>query len=52
MKEYINEPVPRRWTDEDIIKEYIQCQDKRKVAKIFDITAKEVGELLKRNSVV
>lgn len=52
MKEYINEPVPCRWTDEDVIKEYTQCQDKRKVAKIFDITAKEVGELLKRNRVV
>lgn len=52
MKEYMNEPVSCGWTKEDVIKEYNQCQDKRKVAKIFDITVKEVGELLRRNKVI
>lgn len=48
MKLYMNEPVDYSCTDKDIIEEYKKCQDKKKVARIYCITTKEVTEILKR----
>ena len=47
MEKYMNKPVECDWIDEDIIKEYDRLQDKKKVAKIFCITVKQVSEILK-----
>lgn len=52
MDEYMNEPEDHKWDDKDIIKEYNQCQDKRKVSRIYDISVKEINQILKRNGVV
>ena len=49
MENYINSPIARQWTDQDIINEYQRCQDKKQVAKIYLISVKEVTEILKRN---
>lgn len=49
MENYINSPIARQWTDQDIINEYQHCQDKKQVAKIYLISVKEVSEILKRN---
>lgn len=51
MREYMNKPVDHNWTEEDIINEYEKIQDKKKVAKIYCITTKEVTEILKRKKV-
>lgn len=29
MENYINSPIARQWTDQDIINEYQHCQDKK-----------------------
>lgn len=47
MDKFMNEPIEYEWTDADIIREYKMCGDKKKVAKIYCITAKRVGEILK-----
>lgn len=52
MDEYMNEPVDYKWDDKDIIKKYNQCQDKRKVSRIYDIPVKEINQILKRNGVI
>ena len=52
MDEYMNEPVDYKWDDKDIIKEYNQYQDKRKVSRIYDIPVKEINQMLKRNGVI
>lgn len=52
MEEYMNEPVDYKWDDKDIIKAYNQCQDKRKVSRIYDIPVKEINQILKRNGVI
>lgn len=44
----MNAPVDCNWTDEDVYKEYGNYQDKKKTAKIFCITVKEVSEILNR----
>ena len=49
MENYMNSPIARQWTDQDIINEYQRCQDKKQVAKIYLISVKEVTEILKRN---
>lgn len=49
MDRYMNAPVEYNWTDEDIVREYNKCQDKKSVAKIYCITVKEVTEILKRS---
>ena len=49
MKQYMNEPVEYNWSDKDVIAEYERSQDKRKVAKIFCITVKQVNDILKMN---
>ncbi|EHG33216.1 hypothetical protein HMPREF9467_00827 [ [[Clostridium] clostridioforme 2_1_49FAA] len=43
----MNKPVEYDWTEEDIIAEYVKIKDKKKVAKIFCITVKQVSEILK-----
>lgn len=48
MREYMDKPVDHDWTEEDIVNEYEKIQDKKKVAKIYCITTKEVTEILKR----
>lgn len=52
MDEYMNEPVDYKWDDKDIIKAYNQCQDKRKISRIYDIPVKEINQILKRNGVI
>lgn len=51
MENYMNKPIPYEWTNEDIIKEYEKCQDKKKVAFIWGISVKEVNEILKQRKV-
>ena len=43
----MNKPVDYDWTEEDIIAEYDKIKDKKKVAKIFCITVKQVSAILK-----
>lgn len=52
MEEYMNKPVDRVWNDQDVVSEYQKYQDKRKVSRIFDITVKEINEILRRNEVL
>lgn len=47
MEKYMNKPVEYNWTEEDIIAEYKALKDKKKVAKIYCITAKQVSDILK-----
>lgn len=47
MEKYMNSPVEYDWTEEDIIAEYVKIKDKKKVAKIYCITTKQVNEILK-----
>lgn len=48
MTQYMNEPVDHEWTSEDVLQEYEKYQDRKKVAAVFKITTKEVGEILKK----
>ena len=48
----MNEPVDYSWDDQDVILEYLKCNDKRKVARVFGITVKEINTILKRNGEV
>lgn len=43
----MNEPVNYEWTEEDIIREYKMCGDKKKVAQMYCITTKQVSGILK-----
>lgn len=45
----MNKPVEHNWTDEDIIREYNNYQDKKSVAKRYLITVREVTKILNRN---
>lgn len=47
MEKYMNKPVEHNWTEEDIIAEYQKIKDKKKVAKIYCITTKQVSDILK-----
>ena len=47
MKININEPIDHKWTPEDVVEDYRKYQDKKKVAKIYGITAKEVAQIIK-----
>lgn len=49
MEKFMNEPVEKVITDEDILNDYRIYNDKRKVARIHGITVKELNEILKRN---
>lgn len=43
----MNKPVEYDWTETDVIAEYQKIKDKKSVAKIFCITAKQVNDILK-----
>lgn len=45
---FMNEPVEYNWTENDVIEEFEKYKDKKMIAKIYDITVKEVTEILKR----
>lgn len=45
----MNEPADDTWEPEDVINDYRKYQDKKKVAKIYGITPKEVMEIIKEN---
>ena len=47
MEKYMNKPIEYTTTDEDVIAEYLIYKDKKKVAKIFCITVKQVNDILK-----
>lgn len=47
MEKYMNVPLDKEWTRDDIKREYKLCSDVKKVAKIYDITLKEVREIIK-----
>lgn len=48
MENFMNEPVEYNWTENDVIEEFEKYKDKKMIAKIYDITVKEVAEILKR----
>ena len=52
MEEYMNKPVDKLRTDQDVIADYQKYGDKRKVARIYDITVAEVNKILKRDGVL
>lgn len=52
MEEYMNEPIDYQWDDKDIIEEYIQCQDKKKISRIYSIPVKDINQILRRNGVI
>ena len=47
MEISINEPIDHKWTYEDVVEDYRKYQDKKKVAKIYGITTKEVTQIIK-----
>lgn len=49
MESFMNEPVEYDWTENDIVEEFEKCNDKKKVAKIYNVTVQQVTEILKRN---
>lgn len=49
MKEYMNKPVDHIFTDEDVINEYQQFGDVKRIAAVFCIDSKTVKEILKKN---
>lgn len=51
MEEYMNSPIEREWTDHDVITEYQRYYDKRKVARIYNISVKDLNQILKKNGV-
>ena len=50
-KQFMNEPVDWSWTEDDLIAEFEERQDKRKVAKIFCIPVREVTAILKKRGI-
>ena len=50
-KQFMNEPVDWSWTEDDLVTEFEECQDKRKVAKIFCIPVREVTVILKKKGI-
>lgn len=49
MENFMNEPVDQECTEEDIIREYNKCQDKKKLAKMYCTSVGEITEILKRS---
>ena len=47
MIKNMNKPIDYKWTSEDVVNDYRKYQDKKKVAKIYGITAKEVTQIIK-----
>lgn len=52
MKEYMNEPVDYEFTDEDVIKEYMQRRDIKRVTTVFCLDSKTVKQILKKEGVL
>ena len=50
-KQFMNEPVDWSWTEDDLVTEFEECQDKRKVAKIDCIPVREVTVILKKKGI-
>lgn len=51
MEISINEPIDHKWTPEDVVEDYRKYQDKKKVAKIYGITTKEVTQIINMNKI-
>lgn len=47
MEMSMNKPIDHKWTYEDVVNDYRKYQDKKKVAKIYGITPKEVIQIIK-----
>lgn len=45
----INKPVDYKFTDQDIVNEFVKVRDKKKVAAIYKIPVAQVTEILKKN---
>lgn len=45
----INKPVDYKFTDQDIVNEFVKVGDKKKVAAIYKIPVAQVTEILKKN---
>lgn len=45
----INKPVDYKFTDQDIVNEFVKVGDKKKVAAIHKIPVEQVTEILKKN---
>ena len=48
----MNKPVDHEWSDHDVLADYQLYGDKRKVARIYDITVAEINKILKRMGVI
>lgn len=48
MEEHMNKPVRYDWSDQDVVVEYQKYHDKRKVARIYNISVKEVNTILRK----
>ena len=44
--QYINEPIPYQFTNEDILHDFKIYKNKKKVAKIWGISIKDINEIL------
>lgn len=49
MENFMNVPIEQNWTEKDIIEEFNKCNDKKRVAKMYGVTVRQVTEILKRN---
>ena len=47
MKNYMNEPVGKSWTNEDVKTDYELYKDIKLVAKRYQITVSEVRKIMK-----
>lgn len=45
----MNEPKNIEWNDEDIMKDFRTYNDKKIVAKRYNVTVKEITEIIRRN---
>lgn len=48
MDSFMNEPVEKEFTYEDVINAYNRNSDKKDVARRFDISVSEVTKILKK----
>lgn len=51
MEKYMNQPISKNWTEEDIIAEYAAYQGKKAVAKRYAISVSDVTKILKKAGV-
>lgn len=52
MKRYMNEPENYTFTDEDVVKEYQQYNDIKRVAAVYCIDTKSVRQILKKEGLL